>query len=164
VEGDPPADPSKPRLPLWATLGLAALVIGVFFAIAFTTRGDEFLSGLLVCALPFALLVTFLAILATAGKGSRRLCGFCGYDRRGLSAQTPCPECGKPYDPNAPRYKAVGKRPIPAWIWVPALLPFPAMLLVRLAGNVQGYYMLGCLTALGVILLAGTIYSWNQGR
>jgi hypothetical protein len=38
------------------------------------------------------------------------------------------------------------------------------MLLVRLAGNFQGYYMLGCLTALGVILLAGTIYSWNQGR
>lgn len=164
VESDAPSRSPKPRLPVWAKIGLAALVIGILFAVAMTRRPGEFSDAFLVCAMPFALLITFIAFIASAGKRSRRLCGFCGYDRTGLARESLCPECGQPFTENAPGYKPVGKRALPFWIWVPALLCIPAMLLVRFAGDLGGHYLIGCLIALGLILLAGAAQAWRQAR
>jgi hypothetical protein len=157
----------KRRFPTWAVVGLAALVAGTALCTVvplIDRHPQEFIGAFLACAMPFALLVTFIAFIATAGKRSRRLCGFCGYDRVGLMNDQSCPECGRPYSPDAPGYKAVGRRPIPAWIWLPALLPIPAMLLVRFAGEFGGYYMLGCFGTLVAVLLGAAVHSWRQAR
>ncbi len=154
-------------LPLWGKFGLASLTAGVGLCIGalYVTRSFEaFIVPLLACALPFAALVTFIGFLATAGKRSRRMCGYCGYDRVGLRNQDSCPECGRTYSSNAPGYQAVGKRAIPVWIWLPALLPIPALLFVRFTGHYGGYYMVGCHGVLGLILLAGAAHAWKQAR
>ncbi len=75
-----------------------------------------------ICFAPLAVLFVLVAFLSTYGVHARSLCGFCGYDRRGLKPAEHCPECGHVYDTKAPGYTAIGRRSLPVTAWLPPLL------------------------------------------
>lgn len=157
--------PTTPRWVLWiVAVFIAELLICATIAIVNRSL-STFLSASLMCGLPLWLLIAAFIVLANAGKRARTYCGFCGYDRTGLSIETLCPECGKDGTSlTAPGHAPVGKRPLPIWVWLPILLAAPILFVVGrvLDGQSVEYVILGSVGILVGLLLLGAWHAWKQ--
>jgi hypothetical protein len=157
-----------PRKPYWIIHGIV-VTVGAIVICAMVGAFDNSVSvafkAFAAYGLPIAAVHTFLSFLATGGFRTPNLCGYCGYDRAGFQDSAPCPECGRAYDPNSPGYKPVGRRCLPWWLWMPALLPIPLLMLVeRVPPVLQSPYTLACIGAtVGGMIIAG-VHSWRQVR
>ncbi len=147
--------PARAELLVWSVFILALLVTAAAWAMG---------AWKVVGAVALVAAIAFVMFLERAGKHPRRHCGFCGYDRQGLPPRQPCPECGIPGDrPGGPLHKAVGHRALPVWIWLPAVLGIPAIIL---AGGFfrQREFVEAGIVGLVALLVAAGWWAWSRGR
>lgn len=159
-----------PAMPRWVLWIIAIFIADLLICTAVGAANHSistFLSASLFCGLPIWLIAAVFIALANAGKRARTFCGYCGYDRTGLTIETLCPECGNDGTSlAAPGHQPVGKRPLPIWVWLPIVLVLPGVLVAARLTNGRGFEFV-VLCGLGLIvcmLIAGAYQAWHQAR